>query len=170
MRKEKNRILKVKVGDKFDAYHDGKTSTSRLSVVTVIDIIPIYDLHVKYLKKWKKAINKDFNDSLIRRIVHYVDGPQRFWDWNCETFIFGTIPGDKDTENDPMMFARRPNGSWYGVNWNFMLDITGNVRKKNLPHWKLCAKECGQTIKWNAKEGKFDYFDIKTGKKIEEDV
>lgn len=154
---------KIKAGDRFDAYHDGKGSPSRLAVVVVDAVIKREDICKKYLMMWKRAINHDFKESLLDGCVHYVDGPQQFWDWNCDTFIFGHILNDKESVKDPMMFAKRPYG-WYGVNWNYMLDVDGKVRKENMEMWKACADEMGCTIKWNAKRGRFDYYDKKTGK------
>lgn len=40
-------MLKVKIGQRLDAYHDGKISPSRLAVVIVDDIIPRGDLSKK---------------------------------------------------------------------------------------------------------------------------
>lgn len=159
---------KVKIGQRLDIYQDGKRSPSRLSVVKVVGTVQIRDLSKGYLRMWKKAINEDFKESLLDGFIHYVEGPQRFWDWNCDTFIFGEIVGNPDTKKDPVMFARRASGKyWYGVNWNYMLDIKGDIRKSSLPTWRKCAAEMGQKIKWNPKVGKFEYFDIKTGKKME---
>lgn len=159
-------MLEIEEGQRFDAYHDGKLSPSRLSVVEVIAVVNILEMNKKYLRMWKKAINDDFKEHLLERFVICMSGPQREWDWNCEEFIFCKIVGDKRTERDPMMFARTSDGKgWYAVNWNYRLDIGGYVRKKMLRTWKECAREMGQTMKWNDKELKYDYFD-KTGKKV----
>ena len=166
-----NKTIKIrtpKAGETLDAYHDGKCSPSRLVRVFIDDVGEIERINDKYLRKWKRAINEDFNQSLFERVIVYLDGPQRFWDWNCGTFVFGHIVGDKDTMKDPIMFARRACGDeWYGVNWNYFLDATGGVRRKRLKMWKECAAEMGQTMKWNAKENRYDYFDKKTGKKVD---
>lgn len=156
------------VGKRLDAYHDGKYSPSRLVTVEVLDVVDMVDLEKKYRRVWKRAIDDDFKNSLLGEgIVIYLDGPQRFWDWNCDRFVFGKIVGDKRTEKDPLMFARMGDGrSWYAVNWNYKLDVNGVIRRKMLKHWKEAAAEMGQTMKWNAKAGKYDYFD-KHGKKVE---
>lgn len=156
----------IRPGRKLDAYHDGKTSPSRLSVVEVIDHIVIEHLGPYYVKMWKRAIIADFNDALIKRWVHYCSGPQRFWDWNCDSFIFAKFIGDKETEKDPIMFAKDGRGGWYGVNYNYMLDVIGKVRKEGIEQWRKCAKEMGQRIEWNDKLHMYEYFDIKTGKKV----
>ena len=157
----KDRVIEA--GDRFDAYQDGKGSPSCLAVVVVDAVLKREDVNNKYLKMWKKAINDDFKESLIDRFIHYVEGPQQFWDWNCDTFIFGHILNDKETVKDPMMFAKRPRG-WYGVNWNYMLDVGGKIRRRNMKTWRQCADEMGCTMKWNKERGRFDYYDKKTGK------
>lgn len=159
--------MKLKVGKKLDAYHDGKTSPSRLSVVEVIDVIKIEDLGTYYLRMWKKAISDDFNEALIKGCVHYCSGPQRFWDWNCDEFIFAKFVGDKETEKDPIMFAKQGWGGWYGVNWNYMLDVRGKVRKEAIENWKKCAQEMGQRLVWNKKTRLYEYYDLKTGKRVD---
>lgn len=156
--------MKVKIGKKLEAFHDGKTSPSRLSIVEVIDVIKITDLSKKCLRMWKKAIVEDFDEALMGGHVHYIPGPQRFWDWNCDKFIFAKISGDKSAEKDPIMFAKRPRGGWYGVNWNYMLDIDGRVVKENMPFWEECAREMGQKVVWNKKEHRLEYSDMETGK------
>lgn len=158
--------MKLRTGKKLDAYHDGKTSPSRLSIAEVIDVIKITDLSKKYLRMWKKAIVEDFNEALMGGLVHYIPGPQRFWDWNCDEFIFAKIVGDKETEKDPIMFAKRAWDGWYGVNWNYMLDVKGKVRKEGIDSWTKCAQEMGQRMEWNKKLQMYEYFDIKTGKKV----
>lgn len=156
--------MKVKIGKKLEAYHDGKTNPCRMSTVEVVDVVSITDMSKKYLRMWKKAIVDDFNESLLDGIMCYVDGPQRFFDWNCDKFIFAKIVGDERTEKDPIMFAKRPGGGWYGVNWNYMLDIDGSVVRKNMPFWEECAREMGQKVVWNKKEHRLEYSDIETGK------
>ena len=142
--------MKLKVGKKIDAYHDGKTSPSRLSIAEVIDVVKITDLSKKYLRMWKKAIVEDFDEALMGGLVHYISGPQRFWDWNCDEFIFAKFLDNKESERDPAMFARRPGGGWYGMDT-----------------WKKSAQEMGQRMEWNDKLHMYEYFDIKTGKKVE---
>ena len=154
--KKTNPTTPVNPGDRIDAYNDGKPSPSRLSAVVVEDVVKRKELPIKYLKMWKKAINDDFNESLIGGYMHYMEEPQQFWDWNCDTFIFAHFPLDKESAKDPIMFAKRPNG-WYGVNWNYQLDISGKIRRQNLKTWKQCAAERGTILKWNAFEGRFEY-------------
>lgn len=166
-------MLKIKVGQRLDAYHDGKISPSRLAVVVVDDIIDRGDLSRKAQRLWKKALRKDFRDVFGDSIVYYcgpkglLDGTRQFWDWNCREFIVCHILNDKKSEKDPMLFAKRPDGfGWYAVNWNYRLDLSGFLRKRLAPKWKKSAAENGMTMKWNAKEGKYDYIDLKTGKKV----
>lgn len=159
-------LKNLKIGKRLDAYLDGKISPSRLDVVEVTDIVPIRSLSKKHLRMWRKAIVEDFDESLIGRVICYADGSTRFFDWNCDAFVFAKIVGDRETEKDPMMFARRPNGSWYGVNWNYRLDVKGTLRKDGLPQWEEAAAYCGQKMKWNKDTLRYDYFDVKTGRKV----
>lgn len=165
-------MKKVEVGDRLDAYNDGKASPSRLVTVVVDDIVNRFDLNKKGQRLWRKALKKDFT-SVFERHVFYcgkkglLDATNQFWDWNCEEFIAGHILNDKRTEKDQMLFARRYGGGWYGVNWNYMLDVTGRIRKQSVKMWKECAKEMGQRMKWNAKTGEYDYFDLKSGEKAD---
>lgn len=159
--------MTIRTGNRLDAYFDGKESPSRLSVVEVIDVLPIVGVSKKYLRMWKRAIAKDFDESLLEGFEFYAEGPQRFWDWNCGEFVFAKIVGDAETEKDPIMFAKRGWGGWYGVNWNYMLDLHGKIRKERLATWEECAKEMGQVMKWNKATLKYDYFNVKTGKKVE---
>lgn len=156
----------IRPGRKLDAYHDGKTSPSRLRVVEVLDHIKIEDLGPHYVKMWRKAIIDDFNEALIRRGVCYCTGPQRFWDWNCDSFIFAKFIGDNETDKDPIMFAKRGWGGWYGVNYNYMLDVSGKVRKEGIEQWRECAKERGLVMKRNRNTRLYEYFDA-TGKRVE---
>ena len=155
--------MKLRTGKRLDAYHDGKTSPSRLSIAEVIDVVKITDLSKKYLRMWKKAIVEDFDEALMG----YIPVPHRFWDWNCDEFIFAKIVGDKETEKDPIMFAKRGWGGWYGVNWNYMLDVRCKVRKEAIENWKKCAQQMGQRLVWNKKTRLYEYYDLKTGKKVE---
>lgn len=159
--------MRLKIGKRIDAYHDGKMSPSRLEVVEVVAVSKIADLGKKHLRMWKKAIVEDFDESLMGRLVCYAEGPQRFWDWNCGEFVFAKFVGDKETERDPIMFAKRAWGGWYGVNWNYMLDLGGKVRKEWLKQWEACAKENGRRFQWNEKELKYEWLDEKTGVKAE---
>ena len=172
-RKEKP-IEIVKIGQRLDAYHDGKVSPSRLAIIVVDDIIERGDLSKKAQRIWKSALKEDFR-KVFNGSVFYC-GPKglfdatttkQFWDWNCTEFIVGHILNDKETEKDPILFAKRPDGfGWYGINWNYSLDITGKIRKRNIKNWKICAEECNWTMKWNVKNGKYDYFDIVTGRRV----
>ena len=159
--------MTIRTGKKLEVFHDGKISPSRMSTVEVLDHVKIENLGPYYVKMWKKAIIDDFNEALIRRGVHYCSGPQRLFDWNCDKYIFAKIVGDKETEKDPIMFAKRGCGGWYGVNYNYMLDVDGRVIRENMPFWEECAKEMGVRVVWNKKEHRLEYFDIKTGKKVE---
>lgn len=166
-------MLNVKVGQRIDAYHDGKVSPSRLVVVVVDDIVDRGDLSREAQRLWKKALQKDFRDVFDGNVYYcgpkgLFDGTKQFWDWNCNEFIAGHIVNDKRTEKDQMLFAKRPDGfGWYGVNWNYSLDVTGRIRKRSVKVWKACAEECNMVMKWNAKDGRYDYFDIVSGKKVE---
>lgn len=160
-------MMRLKIGRKLDAYHDGKTSPTRLSIAEVIDVIKITDLSKKYLRMWKKAIVEDFDEALMGGLVQYIPGPQRFWDWNCDEFIFAKFLDNKESERDPAMFARRPGGEWYGVNWNYMLDVRGKVRKDAIENWKKCAQEMGQRLVWNNKTRLYEYYDMKTGRRVD---
>ena len=162
----------IELGKTYDAYNDGKISPSRLVRVKITDVVRREDLGRHWWKVWKDTLSEDMKRAR-KGCIHYYIGDGNFtsqmWDWNNELFYFGYIPGDKETEeDDPMMFAKTSWGVWYGVNWNFKLDVSGRIRKNNIKNWKLCAKEMGQTMKWNAKEGHYDYFDIQTGKKRSE--
>lgn len=150
--------VKLEVGDKIDVFFDGKCSPSRHSVLVFRDAVPITQVSKAYLRKWKKAINDDFKESLLDGHVSYCSGPQRFWDWNCDLFIFGAFQCDHETTKEPIMFARRGFGDWYGVNYNYMLDLKGDVVKENLKIWQECAKEAGQTLKWNKKLHRIEYY------------
>lgn len=157
---EEKSMKNVKIGQSIDAYHDGKISPDRLSVVVVDDIIPRGELSKQAQNHWRKALREDIKDVFDGQL----DATQQFWDWNCDEFIVGHILNEKDQ----ILFAKRPNGfGWHGVNWNYKLDVGGSCRKKNLKTWRECAKEIGWTMKWNAKVGQYDYIDMKTGKKVE---
>jgi hypothetical protein len=163
-----------KIGQIVDAYFDGKCSPSRHKNVIIVNIVHRNDLCKKALRQWKKAINKDLNNLIEGSCIIYVNGPQQFWDWNCQEFLVGYIVEEKKSENDPikfskkdpMLFARRPNGEWYGLNWNYYLDVGSTVRKEFMKDWEIAANECGQKMVWNKKLLKFQYFDKKTGKEI----
>lgn len=157
--------MRLKRGKRLDAYHDGKLAPSRLEIVEVIDVVKIERLSKRYLRMWKKAINEDFDEALLGGVICYVDGPQRFWDWNCGEFIFAKFVSS-ESANEEIMFAKRPGGEWYGVNWNYLLDVHGKIRNEGIDRWTTCAKEMGQRMEWNDKEQKYDYYDIKTGRKV----
>ena len=165
--------MKVEIGDRFDAYNDGKASPSRLVTVVVDNIIDRFNLNKKGQRIWRKALKEDFT-NVFEGCCFYcgknglLDATKQFWDWNCDEFIVGHILNDKRTERDPMLFAKRYGGDvWYGVNWNYMLDVTGVVRRRSLKRWRTCASEMGQRMKWNAKTGEYDYFDLKSGEKVD---
>lgn len=154
-------------GKRYDCYNDGKCSPSRLSVVEIDKIVGLSGLDADQLNDWKAEIDDDFG-SRVDGCIHYPWTPNQFWDWNCDEFAVGRFVGGEDDEKF-VFFARRPDGSWYGVDWNYRLDLTGSVRRKFMPMWREAAAECGQTIKWNRKAGRFEHFDAKTGKRIEEE-
>ena len=162
----------IEIGKVYDAYNDGKVSPSRLVRVKITDMVRRDELGRHWWKVWKDAVQEDMkraHDGCIHYIRKDGSDSRQLWDWNCDTFYFGCIPGDKETEeDDPMMFAKTSWGVWYAVNWNYELDVTGKFRKNNIKNWKLCAKEIGQTMKWNAKEGRYEYFDMLTKKKVSE--
>ena len=163
--------INLKVGQQLDAYHDGKSSPSRLVRIVVDDILDRSDFSRDERRMWKKAISQDFEDvfdSCVTYISSHNASTKQFWDWNCTMFIVGHILNDKRTEKDKILFALRADGfSWYAVNWNYALDLTGRIRKTYLKTWRACADENGRTMKWNKADGRFDYFDKKTGKKVD---
>ncbi len=165
-------MANIELGKTYDAYNDGKSSPSRLVRVKITNVVRREDLSKHWWKMWKDAILEDMKCARKSCIHYYLkDGnfTSQMWDWNNELFYFGYIPGDKETEkDDPMMFAKTSWGIWYGVNWNYKLDVSGRIRKNNIKNWKLCAMEMGQTMKWNSKEGRYEYFDTLTKKKVSE--
>lgn len=158
---------KIEIGKVFDAYHDGKMSPSRLERVVITHVLLRNDMTREERRMWKKALKEDFKNVFDGCIWYVKDNLEvkQFWDWNCRQFIVGHIKNDPETKKEPMLFARTLFGEWYGVNWNFLLDVSGDVRRKNLKTWESCAREMGQTLKWNEEEGVFDYFD-KEGNKV----
>lgn len=132
------KITEIEPDVRLKAYHDGKSGRETTVVVDAVGgIMFIAD---KWLKMWKKAIVEDFNNSLFDRCIIYMGGPQRFWNWNCDRFIFGHIEGDRETEKRPIMFAERASGkSYYGVNYNYMLTTTEQTVKKE--DKKPCRKK-----------------------------
>lgn len=154
--------MKLKPGKILDAYFDGKPSPSRYYPIRVMDVVRIENLPKKYLRMWKRAIVDDFNESLLWGCVVYIPPPQRFWDWNCGEFIIGKNIGD-DAVKEPILFAKRPHG-WYGVNYNYKLDVYGKVRKEYMETWQGCAKELGQVLMWDGHRHEFRYSPIESGK------
>lgn len=162
--------INLKMGQQLDAYHDGKSSPSRLVRIVVDDIMDRADFSLNAQRLWRKALKKDFDD-VFNSCVTYVSmrhgATKQFWDWNSTTFIVGHFLNDPRTEKDQILFARRAEGfGWYAVNYNYSLDLTGRIRKAFLKTWRACADENGRTMKWNAADGCFDYFDKATGKKV----
>lgn len=163
-------IWTIKKGDRFDAYHDGKPSPSRLSIVSVDRVLRRRDVPKKYLRMWKRAINEDFNEMMGGLVFYTDDGPNQFFDWNCDEFIFGRMVGLDSSEDKgvQIMFAKLANGrGWYGVDWNYRLDLEGRTRKEYEPTWRQAAAECGQTIHWNEETLQYEYTDIGKEKKDE---
>lgn len=153
-------------GKRYDVYNDGKCRPSRHASVVIDRIAGLQELNLGQLNDWKTALEDDF-DGRVDGCIRYPWTPNQFWDWNCDEFAVGRFVGD-DYGGKSIFFARHPDGSWYGVDWNYMLDVTGSVRRKYLHMWRQAAAECGQTMKWNRKAGRFEYFDTKTGEKKEE--
>mgnify|MGYP007122059163 CR=1 FL=1 len=104
----------IEIGQRVDAYHDGKASPSRLAVVVIDDIIDRDDLSEKGQRHWRKALKQDFNEVFEGCIIYTNEKSplaiRQFWDWNCTEFIVGHILNDKETMRDPMLFAKRPEG------------------------------------------------------------
>lgn len=162
---ELNRLNKLE-GKQLDAYHDGKSSPSRLVRVVVESVFHRGEFSRKGRALWHSAIKKDFKD-VFESCIHYIGRgdveTKQFWDWNCEVFISGHILYDDETIKDTMLFAKRVGGGWYGVNWNYSLDLEGKIRRKMLPTWKKCADEQGLRMEWDPDAGKYKYFNKKTG-------
>lgn len=160
---------KIEIMKEYDAYNDGKTSPSRLVRVVVDKVILRRDMTRREQGLWRKALKDDFRnvfDGCVYYLYDQLGEIKQFWDWNCRQFVVGHIKGCAETIKDRMIFARTLAGDWYGVNWNYMLDALGEIRKKSMPNWEKCAKEMGHTIRWNEEIGKFEYFD-KEGNKVE---
>lgn len=166
------KALQGLVGKQVDAYHDGKASPSRL-VRVVVESVICRDEFTKHARRlWRDALRKDF-EGVFEGCTYYSLGGDRetkqFWDWNCDTFITGHILNDDRTIRDPMLFARLPEGcGWYGVNWNYCLDLGGRVRRRDRKTWAYSAEERGLRMVWNPDAGKYHYFDKRTGRKVEE--
>lgn len=162
--------LQELVGKQVDAYNDGKASPSRLVRVVVESVICRDEFTGLARKLWRNALRKDY-ENVFESCFYYCDGDRetkQFWDWNCDTFITGHILNDDRTIRDTMLFAKRPDGwGWYGVNWNYGLDLKGKVRRRNRKSWKQCAEERGLRMVWNPDAGKYHYFDKKTGMKVD---
>ena len=119
------KMTEIEPGDRLKGYHDGKSG--RETTIVVDAVVNIIDLAGKWLKMWKKAIAEDFDDAFFDRCI--IRPGWRFWNWNCDTFVFGHIEGDRETEKKPIMFAERFGRKCrYGVNYNYML--TGRVQRK----------------------------------------
>ena len=125
----------LKIGDKVDAYEDGKKA--RKTTVIIDHIIRREDLSDKARRLWKKALNQDFKDTFdgfvtyINELCH----TKQFWDWNCDVFIIGHLEqpygGDDDAvKPGSMLFAKRAGKGmgWYCLNWNYDLDVKKAVR------------------------------------------
>ena len=151
----------IEPGMLLDVYEDGKCSPSRHAVVEVVVAANICEVSKKFLRKWRKAIYDDFGKSLLDGILC----SRRFWDWNCDEFIFAKFLDDEETAKEAIMFARSSWGDWYGVNYNYMLDLNGKVLKENWKFWRECAKEAGQELKWHTDAHRFEYY--KDGKLVE---
>lgn len=159
----------LKPGDVLDAYEDGKLSPSRYEAIVVDEVKPIGRLTRRQLAAWRRAIMDDLENVANGCVSYWFDGKEskRFWDWHCETFIIGHIDGNKESMKDKIVFAEESFGrGWYGVNWNYQLDIPGELREKCWPRWKKCAEERGEVVKWDGKRHKYQYFNKKTGELV----
>ena len=160
----------VRIGQRIDAYHDGKASPSRLKVVVVDDVIDRNDLSKRAQRLWRKALRADFKGVFEGIVCYYSGGrsTKQFWDWNCSEFIEGHFLDEGDNKKSYMLFAKRPHDwGWYGVDYNYSLDVSGRVRRRHIGTWKKCAAENGLSMKWNHNLGRYDYFALKTGEQVD---
>lgn len=135
--------LKVRAGKTYDAYFDGKHSQERMVTVEVDYVGSRGDLTRREQRMWRKAILEDLRNVFDGCISYLNEGKfsEQFWDWNCDSFIEGHIVGDPRTKKDRMLFARDSSGGWYGVNWNYQLDVTGKVRRELRERLKKAAED-----------------------------
>lgn len=165
------RELEKLVGKQVDAFNDGKWSPSRLVRVVIDAVGTRDDLTQRERRLWRGALRRDCKEAFYG-VCHYLlpDGTEtrQFWDWNCNLFLSGHILYDDRTIRDRMLFAKRPDGyGWYCVNWNYSLDLKGVARRKMLPQWRKCADEQGLRMAWDPDAGSYNYFDKKTGRRVE---
>ena len=160
---------KPKVGCVYDAYFDGKCSPSRLYRVKVDKVIRRADMTRKMQRAWRAALREDFS-SVFDGIVFYLNDAGelsrgQFWNWNCDVFVVGHIVNES---SKPMLFAKAMNGfEWYGVDYNYALDIQGEVRKKCLKDWEKAADEMGTRLSWSSVLQQFVHYDKETGEEKE---
>lgn len=159
---------KPKVGGVYDAYFDGKCSPSRLYRVMVDKMIRREDMTRRMQTAWKAALREDFC-SVFDGIVLYMNElgecSRQFWDWNCDVFVVGHIVNES---SKPMLFAKTLHGfEWYGVDYNYALDIQGEVRKKCLKDWEKAADEMGTRLSWSSALQQFVHYDKETGEEKE---
>ena len=159
----------VEIGCLIDAYHDGKVSPSRHAIVVVDGIGTCEDMTKREVALWRKALKEDFTSVFVKGGFAY---PSRFWDWNCDWFLSGhfqRVLSGESTKKHSVLFAKMYGvDRWYAVNWNYMLDLTGELRVQNWDTWKKCASEMGQELKWVKEHHKFQYIDKKTGRVLDE--
>ena len=123
-------MKKLKIGDKLDAFQDGKLA--RAVTVIVDGIIPRDNLSIRSRRMWKKALKQDFK-AVFESCIIYCDGnggwSKQFWDWNCDAFIVGHLlepyGGDKEAMRPRfILFAKRQvDAGWYGLNRNYALVV-----------------------------------------------
>ena len=173
MVKKRNELLELEklIGRQVDAFNDGKLTSSRLVRVVIDAVDTRDDLTQRERRLWHVALRRDFK-AAFDGICHYLlpDGTEtkQFWDWNCNLFLSGHILYDYRTVHDRMLFAKCSGGGWYGVNWNYSLDLKGTARRKMLPQWRKCADELGLRMTWNPDAGRYNFFDKKTGRRVDE--
>ena len=122
-------MKRLKIADRLTGYQDGKLA--RKVIIVVDDIIRREDMSYAGRRMWKKAINEDFNHSFDTCITYVGDkgATTQFWDWNCDVFISGHLEepfgaDEKATKPNSILFARRNmEMGWYGVNWNYDLEV-----------------------------------------------
>lgn len=166
MEVEMELLENIEIGCLLDAYHDGKVSPSRHAIVVVDGIGTCEDMTKREVALWRKALKEDFTSVFVKGTFSY---PSRFWDWNCDWFLSGHFMSGEGKKKHSILFAKMYGvDRWYAVNWNYMLDLTGELRVQNWDTWTKCASEMGQELKWVKERHKFQYLDKKTGMVVDE--
>lgn len=122
-------MKQLKIGDKLAGYQDGKLA--RKVTIVVDDIMRRDSFSDAGRRMWSKALRRDFDDVFDSCVIYIgkKGSTKQFWDWNCDVFIVGHLSkpyggDDKATKPYSMLFARRNMGmGWYGVNWNYDLEV-----------------------------------------------